>query len=275
MAARQRGRITEWRDDNGFGFITPSAGGRRLFFHVSALQQRHQRPLGNELVTFEPTLNARGPVAVDVAYVGRAMHDVAPPPKRRLLPALLGLGFLATLGVLAGSGRVSILLPLFHAGMSLLTFLAYGYDKRAARGNFHRTPERTLHAWALFGGWPGAALAQWLLRHKSQKRSFQTTFAVCVVIHLAATGWLVFTREGQAFLERLHEAVPRILQSAALDRHPPSSLEYFPGDSGPRVAPPRIRSPMHTSCADRIEGDERSGMVAASTHGPCASAPHA
>ncbi|WP_444677964.1 cold shock domain-containing protein [Halomonas sp. E19] len=33
---RHEGKLTEWNDAKGFGFITPTAGGPRVFVHISA-----------------------------------------------------------------------------------------------------------------------------------------------------------------------------------------------------------------------------------------------
>lgn len=74
-----------------------------------------------------------------------------------------------------------------YAVASVVTFFAYAFDKAAAqRSNARRTPERTLHALALAGGWPGALLAQQLLRHKSSKAEFRAVFWGTVVVNVAA-----------------------------------------------------------------------------------------
>ncbi len=65
---------------------------------------------------------------------------------------------------------------------SLVTFAFYAWDKRRAVRNEWRTPEKILHLCALLGGWPGAFLAQRLLRHKNAKASFQIVFWLVVVI---------------------------------------------------------------------------------------------
>lgn len=65
------------------------------------------------------------------------------------------------------------------------TFLAYAYDKHAARKRKRRVRERTLHIMALLGGSPGALFAQQALRHKTTKRSFQLTYWGIVVVQVA------------------------------------------------------------------------------------------
>jgi uncharacterized membrane protein YsdA (DUF1294 family) len=72
---------------------------------------------------------------------------------------------------------------------SLLAFLAYALDKSAARRGAWRTSEGTLHMLAVVGGWPGALLAQQLLRHKSTKAEFRAVFWFTVVLNV--TGFVV------------------------------------------------------------------------------------
>jgi cold shock CspA family protein len=64
-----QGRITDWNDDRGFGFITPNGGGGRVFVHISAFGSRQRRPVGNEIVTYELVKDARkGNRAANVRY---------------------------------------------------------------------------------------------------------------------------------------------------------------------------------------------------------------
>lgn len=77
-------------------------------------------------------------------------------------------------------------------GVSLATFAVYAWDKRRAPEGKGRTPESTLHWLGALGGWPGALLAQQLLRHKTAKRSFQITFWLLVMIYeYVALDWLL------------------------------------------------------------------------------------
>jgi uncharacterized membrane protein YsdA (DUF1294 family) len=68
--------------------------------------------------------------------------------------------------------------------MSVITFCAYGLDKFKAQKRLWRIPENTLHIPELCCGWPGALLAQRLLRHKSYKKSFRIVFWAMVVLNV-------------------------------------------------------------------------------------------
>ena len=70
-------------------------------------------------------------------------------------------------------------------GMSLVAFVAFWRDKRKASRAEYRIPEKSLFTYAALGGWPGAVLAQQLLRHKSQKLSFRIILGTIVLLHLA------------------------------------------------------------------------------------------
>ena len=76
--------------------------------------------------------------------------------------------------------------------MSLVCFVAYGFDKQRAINGGRRVPESTLQLLAFLGGWPGALLAQRQFRHKTQKTSFVVVFWCLVVLHFAVVGGVVF-----------------------------------------------------------------------------------
>lgn len=72
---RHQGKITDWKDDRGFGFITPNGGGAKVFVHISAFRNGEARPVGHDLVTYELVgtgVTAKGPQAANVAHVDRA-----------------------------------------------------------------------------------------------------------------------------------------------------------------------------------------------------------
>jgi uncharacterized membrane protein YsdA (DUF1294 family) len=77
-----------------------------------------------------------------------------------------------------------------YAGLSLVTFLVFAWDKRCAVRGQRRVPEATLHLFELCGGWPGALAGQRWLRHKSSKLSYRIVLWLIVAVHLA--GWAAY-----------------------------------------------------------------------------------
>lgn len=187
---RHQGRITRWKDEQGFGFITPNGGGEPVFVHIKSFSGRQRRPVGNELVTYELRRDARGrPQAASVAFVGKPAQSPAP-SGRGNVPLFLAAAFLAFVAGSVVAGRWPATVAGFYLAASVVAFVAYALDKSAARNDRWRTRESTLHLFALAGGWPGALAAQRLLRHKSSKRSFQAAFWATVLIHCGALAWL-------------------------------------------------------------------------------------
>jgi uncharacterized membrane protein YsdA (DUF1294 family) len=87
---------------------------------------------------------------------------------------------------LAGmTGALPAVILLSYATVSLLTFILYWKDKRAAEHGTRRTPEITLQSLSLIGGWPGGLFAQRIFHHKSNKKPFQLTFWLVVLINLS------------------------------------------------------------------------------------------
>ena len=66
--------------------------------------------------------------------------------------------------------------------LNLATYIVYAADKRRARRNRRRVPEKTLLQLAAFGGSVGALIAMYTLRHKTLHKKF----TLCVPAILSA-----------------------------------------------------------------------------------------
>ena len=196
---RYQGKITTWKDDQGFGFITPNMGGEPVFVHIKAFANRQRRPAGSEIVTYEMANDAKGRLqARNVAYVSerRAAPQSSSGPSR--LPLVLAALFLVFVAFIGLTARVPLGLLGLYAGASLVTFIAYAIDKSAAQSGRWRTQENTLHLLALIGGWPGALIAQNRLRHKSRKGSFLLVFWATALLNCGGLAWLLTAPGGRA-----------------------------------------------------------------------------
>lgn len=196
---RHQGRIHDWNDDKGFGFVTPNGGGDRAFVHIKAFSRRARRPADGDIVTYATSRDTKGRLqAADIRFAKAGASTETRAKAGVLAPAFALLTFLAIVGA-ALIGRLPILVAAAYAVMSAIAFVAYGMDKSAANAGRWRTPESTPHLLGLACGWPGALLAQRLFRHKSRKRAFQVVFWATVAINLIALAWLA-SRDGQAFI---------------------------------------------------------------------------
>ena len=188
---RFAGRITEWNDEKGFGFVVPGGGGTRAFVHISQFPGRSRRPAIGDLISYLPVVDARGRTnAQKVLHVVVKKVEVVRPPSR-LPRAWLGAGALALAAGAYAGGALPILFLAVYFGMSALSYLMYGWDKASAQNRRSRTPESTLHLADLLGGWPGALIAQQRFRHKTVKQSFRFEFWLTVVVNLGVCVWLV------------------------------------------------------------------------------------
>jgi uncharacterized membrane protein YsdA (DUF1294 family)/cold shock CspA family protein len=197
---RYQGRITRWKDDQGYGFIAPNLGGEEVFLHIKALKPRQPRPAGDETVTYELAYDAKGrPRAAAVAFVsGAGCRPAGGNAGPSRFPLILATLFFAFVGAWTAAGKLPPMLLGFYVVVSLIAFAAYALDKSAAQGGRWRTPENTLHLLALLGGWPGALVAQNRLRHKSSKASFLVVFWVTVLLNCGALGLLLTPAGGKA-----------------------------------------------------------------------------
>jgi uncharacterized membrane protein YsdA (DUF1294 family)/cold shock CspA family protein len=188
MTPQHRGKITSWKEDKGFGFITPANGSKDIFVHISSMPNGLRRPPLNADVSYVLSYDKQQrPCAVDIRFD----RDPVTMP---ILPALLVALFFLALAAATVLMRASPLLFGAYAIVSGITFAVYGADKAIAVRNERRAPtewreqrvpEAALHMLELFGGWPGALVAQQYHRHKSRKAAYQAAYWLIVVANLA------------------------------------------------------------------------------------------
>ena len=197
---RLKGTLVEWNDDRGFGFVQPAGGGDRAFCHISQFARRAKRPALGERFTYELSRDGRGRLraAKILPIAASKTVRVEPGSSSRVTSWVAFVGalvFLAAVTGVAFMGKLPVIVPLIYLVLSLTTIAAYAFDKSAAMNRRWRTQEQTLQLLSLFGGWPGAWIAQLAFRHKTKKTSFVVTFLVCVILNLAALVWLVMNPE--------------------------------------------------------------------------------
>lgn len=75
--------------------------------------------------------------------------------------------------------------------VSVVTFAAYGIDKRRARRGARRIPERTLQGLAAAGGWVGALAGRRVFHHKTRKRTFSLGLYAIAAMHVVLWAYLL------------------------------------------------------------------------------------
>ena len=124
-AMRFEGKLTQWNDDRGFGFITPVPAGQDVFVHISGFPRDGLRPQLSETLSFEITLNKDGKkqaVLVRRDRPASATSSAAPARARRDI---------------GGAGSESTGLPtrivVFVMACALLAAAYWHFDRRTQR----------------------------------------------------------------------------------------------------------------------------------------------
>lgn len=181
---RVKGKVIQWDDAKGFGFVQPMLKGERVFLHINALQQRSRRPLLGDVVTYTVSKDKDGrKQAAQVTYAGEKLRIKAA-NKSSALPLVLVCIFFILLSLAIYLEKTTVYILPYYLVLSCFTFLTYLRDKHSAQAGRWRVSESTLQILALVGGWPGALLAQNYLRHKSKKRQFLLVFWLAVIVNV-------------------------------------------------------------------------------------------
>ena len=194
------GKLKSWNDDRGFGFIEPAQGGDDIFVHIKGFPPGTGRPVIGLPLSFEVELGPQGKKRAKSVEFIRARSQARParaespapwtPARMLVIPA-----FVVLFAFVASQWSVKPVVAMAYPVASLLAFMAYALDKSAAIQGRWRISESSLHVLSLACGWPGALLAQQVLRHKSSKASFQSTYWGTVALNITGffaghTPWL-------------------------------------------------------------------------------------
>lgn len=199
---RDQGRLVEWFDDKGYGFIQPNDEAKdRVFLHIKDFAQKGPRPLVGCALEYVVQLDGQGRFkAKQVTYLkanqakklSKVSNSVDTQSSSKLQPMqILCVIYIIALVILTATGLLDSLALLFISIINAMTYWFYSQDKEAAQLDQRRVPENTLHILAFLGGWPAAWLAQQRLRHKTQKQPFRKVYFCTIFFNILLILWLI------------------------------------------------------------------------------------
>ena len=201
---RFEGNLKSWNDERGFGFIETRHGGQDIFVHIKSFDDRPRKPEIGLPVSFEVELNPEGKKRARRVQILRKSRPARRNPGKSR--AQWGTAtyfaiplFLLIFTVVAIVWRVPRWVAVAYLVASVACFIIYAIDKAAAAAGQRRISENTLIVLGLAGGWPGAIVAQQLLRHKSVKAEFRSAFWASVLLNV-----VLFIVLSSPFVSRLY-----------------------------------------------------------------------
>ncbi len=200
---RYQGKIFDWKDEQGYGFVLPNGGGQKAFVHIKNYSIESGRPANGDLITYELLTDDKHRFyANNILPLGKP-SKISTTYKQYFFANAFAITFCVILALSVLIGELPSFILWLYLVVSVLTFIAYSLDKQAAKKNDQRIPEKTLHVLALIGGWPGALVAQKMLRHKTIKKEFQIIFWATVVLNALVIFWLLLSEDGGALLRSI------------------------------------------------------------------------
>ena len=198
---RDQGRLVEWFDDKGYGFIQPNDASKdRVFLHIKDFARQGPRPIVGCALEYTVLLDGEGRFrAQQVMYLKASQtQKILPKPKnvkvqqQKLKPMQIAcVAYILALAVFTLLGLLSGMVLLFISIINALTYWLYAQDKEAALLGNRRVPEQTLHILSFLGGWPTAWLAQEKMRHKTQKQPFRKIYFCTIALNILLILWLI------------------------------------------------------------------------------------
>jgi len=163
---RDQGRLVEWFDEKGYGFIQPNDDSKdRVFLHIKDFARQGPRPILGCALEYNVIVDAQGRYrAQQVSYLKASQTQKS--RTQKVSPKKTEQG-----------QRWS---PMQIASVAYIVFLVLLV-----------LPENTLHLLSFLGGWPAAWFAQQKLRHKTQKQPFRKIYFCTILFNILLILWLI------------------------------------------------------------------------------------
>jgi len=203
---RTKGKITLWNEAKAYGFVSQMTGGKQIFIHINAFNNKNRRPKVGQIVAYDVSTDKNGRPCAAKATLAGDRSKINKKDGSGLISTGAAIMFLVIVAVSVLEDKLPPIILAVYVGLSIITFLSYALDKMAAKKGTWRTQESILHLFALAGGWPGALVAQQKLRHKSKKEEFRFIFWTTVLLNCGIFIWL-FSATGSSLLNRLLQGV--------------------------------------------------------------------
>ena len=93
------GVLKTWKEDRGFGFITPDNAGRDVFIHISSLGETSRPPIPGDIIHYQVTRDRQGKFrAINASIEGVTANGAKNSPTKE--NSTLRWGLLVGLGLL-------------------------------------------------------------------------------------------------------------------------------------------------------------------------------
>jgi len=192
------GKIINWNDDRGFGFIEIENTNERIFVHIKSFNDRYFRPQNNQVVRFDlykdkdnrsyakNVSRDTDRIKTSKRYKSKSKSKESNSNKSSFsyIKIMIILTFWISIIIFFSQNKIPLQMIIFPIIINYITYFVYQYDKFKAEQHKYRVSENTLHLLSIFGGWTGAMIAQYIFRHKTKKTSFISIFWLTVIINI-------------------------------------------------------------------------------------------
>ncbi len=161
-----KGKVSQWNDEKGFGFISIQDKQGRVFFHISSIKTRERRPEIGDSVDFEINKDENGKVRATSVFIdglssttssGKINRIKIDPPQKNIFDYFLYLVILASISYTVYqfylSRNIETLWP--YVIPAVITFFLLGRSKKPKQEHYsctkckavERFNSRTIAAW--------------------------------------------------------------------------------------------------------------------------------
>jgi len=214
-----KGKIDQWNDDKGFGFIRPDNGSERIFFHISSVKTNSRRPQIGDIVLFDSIrdtqqrLKAKSVVIEGATKAGNQISkskiDTIEPPKKNFIDYIIMLVFALSL-IAAGFAFFqsrALEKSLLYGIPAVITLIVLNRHKKPKEKSFSCAgcrkisdfDTRTIEAWnrGFIRLYCKSCHLEWLKNSPNQDLSIQRnrsgclgTFALLIILPTLGSIWL-------------------------------------------------------------------------------------